>query len=294
VLRKGLDPSSSTLHLTFDELARASDDAIDVALGAALIAQDVYEALDVGALVRRVDDLAGPLGGGAIAGVPLLQQAEAVSERFRELGFRGNVEDYYDARNSLLPDVLDRRIGIPITLTVVWCAIAHRAGVLARGVGFPGHFLARVDALTALGGRSEEEPVIVDPFSGGRLVSDDDARALLERSLGKGTELHPTLFEPATSRATLVRMLTNLKTVWARKGEHTRAFVAIDRIVTLVPDSARSLRERAGIALRLGIHELARADLARVLELEPRAPDAPQIQKRLAELRPPTEPTLLN
>jgi regulator of sirC expression with transglutaminase-like and TPR domain len=93
------------------------------------------------------------------------------------------------------------------------------------------------------------------------------------------------LFEPATPRATLVRMLTNLKAVWASKGEHTRAFVAIDRIVTLVPASARMLRERAGVALRLGIHELARDDLTRVLELEPQAPDAAMIAKRLDELK---------
>jgi regulator of sirC expression with transglutaminase-like and TPR domain len=80
-------------------------------------------------------------------------------------------------------------------------------------------------------------------------------------------------------------MLTNLKAVWANQGEHTRAFVAIDRIITLVPDSPRMLRERAGVALRLGIRELVLADLTRVLELEPHAPDAMQIEKRLADLR---------
>jgi regulator of sirC expression with transglutaminase-like and TPR domain len=279
-----LEPQTAT----FSKLASAADDAIDVALGAALIAKDVYPDLDVPELVRRLHDLAGPLAGGALAGLSLTAQADAVSERFRDLGFQGNVEDYYDPRNSLLPDVLERRTGIPITLTVVWCAIAHRAGVLARGVGFPGHFLARVDALASLGGlraRFDARPVIVDPFAGGRVVSDDDARSLLRRSLGEGAELHPMLLEPASSRTTLVRMLTNLKAVWANKGEHTRAFVAIDRIVTLVPDSARMLRERAGVALRLGLDDLARADLSRVLELEPEAPDAPGIEKRLRELR---------
>lgn len=276
---------SETSLPTFDALARAPDDAIDLAVGAALIARDVYEDLDVAGLIARLDELAGPLGGGALAGLPLLRQVEEVSQRFRELGFHGNVDDYYDARNSLLPDVLERRTGIPITLTVVWCEIARRAGVLARGVGFPGHFLARVDELPALSGRDEDvPPVIVDPFAGGVVVGDDDARALLRRTLGEGVELHPGLFAPATTRATLVRMLTNLKAVWAGRGEHTKAFVAIDRIVSLVPDSARMLRERAGVAMRLGIHQLARADLTRVLELEPGAPDAGSIKKRLAEL----------
>ncbi|MBX3202617.1 MAG: tetratricopeptide repeat protein [Labilithrix sp.] len=265
---------------SFDALARAGDDEIDVAMGAALIAKDVYDALDVDALLGRLDDLAAPLSRGALAGRPLREQVDAVSARFRELGFRGNVEDYYDARNSLLPDVLERRTGIPITLTLVWCEIARRAGVVARGVGFPGHFLARVDARD-----DGDAPVIVDPFAGGRVVTDEDARALLVRTLGAGAEVHPSLFAPASPRATLVRMLTNLKAVWAGRGEHTKAFIAIDRIAMLEPNSARVLRERAGVALRLGIHALASTDLARVLELEPDAPDAPAIQERLATLR---------
>ncbi|MBX3259419.1 MAG: tetratricopeptide repeat protein [Labilithrix sp.] len=283
-MRPGSKPPLPPIR-SFDALARAGDDEIDVAVGAALIAKDVYDDLDVDALLGRLDELAGPLHGGALAGRPLREQVDAVSARFRDLGFRGNVEDYYDAKNSLLPDVLERRVGIPITLTLVWCEIARRAGVHARGVGFPGHFLARVDHVDAPGGELALAPVIVDPFAGGRVVDDEDARALLERTLGAGAVLHPSLFAPATARATLVRMLTNLKAVWAGRGEHARAFIAIDRIALFEPDSARVLRERAGVALRLGIHALARTDLARVLELEPNAPDAPAIQERLATLR---------
>lgn len=277
-------PLQRTALPTFDELARCPDEAIDLAIGAALIAKDVYDDLDVSAVIRRLDALAGPLAGGALVGMPLEKQVESVSARFRELGFRGNVESYYDPRSSLLPDVLDRRTGIPITLSIVWCEIARRAGVFARGVGFPGHFLVRVDELPSLSGRSACAPVIVDPFGGGRIVTDDDARELLRRHLGPGTDLHPSLFAPATARATLVRMLTNLKAVWASRGDHTRAFIAVDRIVSLMPGSARMLRERAAIALRLGLHELAKSDLKRVLELEPQAPDVPLIERRLKEL----------
>jgi regulator of sirC expression with transglutaminase-like and TPR domain len=102
--------------------------------------------------------------------------------------------------------------------------------------------------------------------------------------------VHPALFTPASPRAVLVRMLTNLKAVWAHRGDHARAFVAIDRIVTLVPDSARMLRERAAVALLLGAHEIARADLARVVDLEPSAPDIPQIKIRLESLARTTAP----
>lgn len=270
---------------SFEAFARTPDDTLDVALGAALIAKDVYDDLDVDALVLRFDDLAGPLHGGALVGLPLARQVEEVSARFQELGFRGNVDNYYDAKNSLLPDVLERKVGIPITLTLVWCEIARRAGVLARGIGFPGHFLARVDEAPSLSGWAAGPPVIVDPFSGGRTIGDDDARGLLRRTLGQDAELHPALFAPTTSRATLVRILTNLKAVWAGRGEHTRAFVALDRMVSLVPDSTQMLRERAVVALRLGIHEVAQIDFARVLELEPSAADAPAIRKRLVDLR---------
>lgn len=270
---------------TIEQLASSPDEVIDVALGAALIAKDVYDRLDVDALLARFDELAGPLRGGALAGLPLSQQADAVSERFRDLGFRGNVDDYYDVRNSLLPDVLERRTGIPITLTVVWCEIARRAGVLARGVGFPGHFLARVDEVPALSGRASSTPVIVDPFNEARIVTDDDARRLLQRTHGPNVELTPAFFEPATSRATLVRMLTNLKAIWAGRGEHTKAFVAIDRILALRPDSPDMLRERGAVAVRLGLLDLARRDFARVIELEPGLAD-PALRQQLAALKP--------
>ena len=266
---------------TFEDLAKRPDDAIDVALGAAIVAKDVYESLVPESIVEQLDVLAAPLARLDLDGLTALRQAETVTERFRDLGFHGNTEDYYDPKNSLLPDVLERRIGIPITLSIVWCELARRSGVRAQGVGFPGHFLVRVDDPH---GPRDARPVIVDPFAGGRVLDDAGAEALLRRALGDGAAMHSALFAPSSSRAILVRLLTNLKAIWASRGEHARAFVTIDRIVTLVPDSARMLRERAGIALKLGIVELARADLSRVLELEPEAPDIPTIERRLAEL----------
>lgn len=266
---------------SFEDLAKKPDDAIDVALGAAIVAKDVYESLEPEKVVEQLDVLAAPLARLDLDGITAIRQAETVTERFRDLGFRGNSEDYYDPKNSLLPDVLERRLGIPITLSIVWCELARRSGVRARGVGFPGHFLVRVDDPH---GPPDARPVIVDPFAGGRLLDDADAEALLRRALGDGAAMHGALFAPATPRAILVRLLTNLKAIWASRGDHVRAFVTIDRIVTLVPDSARMLRERAGIALKLGIVDLARADLSRVLQLEPEAPDIPAIERRLAEL----------
>jgi len=284
---------------SFDELAAMPDEKLDVALGAALIARDTYDDLDVPALLKELDALGSSLA--PVSTLPLRERVLAVSERFTSLGFRGNTADYYDPKNSLLPDVLAKKVGIPITLAIVWCAIARRAGLFARGIAFPGHFLVRVDdgaSPANAGARSTHDdgesapPIVVDPFLNGRIVDDEAAAALLHRALGDGAELHPSLFAPASSRATLVRLLTNLESTWAKRGEHARAFIAVDRIVTLVPDSARMLRERAALALRIGATEVARTDLARVMELEPHAPDIPHIEARLAKLSIPTKATL--
>ena len=193
-------------RITFDQLAAEPDDRIDVATGAALIAKDVYDDLDIDALLSRLDDLAGPLRGGALAGMPLAAQAEVLRERFEELGFRGNTSDYYDAKNSLLPDVLERRTGIPISMTFVWCEIARRAGVFARGIAFPGHFLGRIDELPALSGRTAASPVIVDPFNGAKTLSDAGILAWVRRAQGPRAELTPALLEPATARVTHVSL----------------------------------------------------------------------------------------
>ena len=272
---------------SFAELARLPDDELDVVLGAALVARDTYDDLDVRALVDELAALGDPDDQATVAtdtSAPLRDRVLSVSRRFEAHGFRGNADDYYDPKNSLLPDVLSRKLGIPITLSIVWCAMAERAGLIARGVAFPGHFLVRVDASLVHDETHSDTPIVVDPFAGGRILDAGAATALLRRALGEGAQLHAALFTPATARATLVRLLTNLETTWAKRGEHARAFVAVDRIVTLVPDSTRMLRERAALALRIGATEVARADLMRVVELEPQAPDIPHIEARLAKL----------
>src|SRR5262249_18354158 len=131
---------------TFEELARRPDDEIDVALGAALVARDVHGNIGVAELLDGLDALAEPLLARGLHALPADEQTRAHSHHVYEvLGFRGNESEYYDPRNSLLSDVLERRLGIPISLAMVYCEIARRVGVPARGVGFPGHFLVRID-----------------------------------------------------------------------------------------------------------------------------------------------------
>jgi regulator of sirC expression with transglutaminase-like and TPR domain len=276
-----LQPPHLPRPTTFEQLAALPDEYIDVATGAGLIARDTYATLDVDRVLAHFDDLAAPLISQGLSTVPTADQASAVSRHLYDvLGFRGNERDYYDPKNSLLPDVLFRKLGIPITLALVYCEVAKRAGMRARGVNFPGHFLVRVDPP----GR-EDAPVIVDPFFGGRRLDEGGLVKLLERASPSQKLAMNEHLTPAGPRTILVRMLINLKWIHATRGDFARALLALDRIISLTPDSVPALRERGMLAARLGSVESARADLARLLELVPQVPDAVSIRQRLEELR---------
>jgi regulator of sirC expression with transglutaminase-like and TPR domain len=265
---------------TFEQLAKLPEERIDVATGAALIARDAYARLDLDRLSARFDEMAAPLIARGVASRSPEEQVRLVSSHlYEDLGFRGNEQDYYDPKNSLLPDVLDRRLGIPITLALVYCEVARRAGVRARGVSFPGHFLVRVDAV----GR-EDAPIAVDPFFGGRRLDEPALQKLLERAAPAQKLVVAEHLAPAGPKTMLVRMLINLKWIYATRGDFARALLALDRIICLTPDSVPALRERGLLAVRLGAVEAARADLSRLLELVPQAPDASTIRKQLEEL----------
>ncbi|MGH7271763.1 MAG: SirB1 family protein [Polyangiaceae bacterium] len=267
--------------MTFEALAALPDDRIEVALGAMLIARDAYAGLDPAQVITRFDELAAPLRAQGIASLSPLEQAQTVSAHLYEgLGFRGNEQDYYDPKNSLLPDVLDRKLGIPITLAVVYCEVATRAGVRARGVSFPWHFLVRIDPVGC-----DDAPQAVDPFYAGRPLGAADLEQLLERAAPQQKLVPEEHLAPASPRTILVRMLINLKWIYATRGDFARALLALDRILCLTPNSIPALRERSVLAARLGSIEAARADLSRLLEIVPEAPEANAIRRQLADLR---------
>ena len=279
--------SSETAHSSarpfsrFEEFAAANEQAIDVALGAALIARDVYDDLDVGSVLARLEELAGPITRLGLAQMTAEAQAlELAHYLYERQGFAGNEADYYDPKNSLLPDVLERRLGIPITLALVYCEIAKRVGVPAQGVGFPGHFLVRIERR----GEPNLPPVMVDPFFGGRTLDEKALLSLLRRVVGPAETLRPEHLTPASPRIILARMLTNLKAVYLARGENSRALLALDRLVTLTPDAPFALRERGMLAARLGSIEVARADLNRFLELNPEGTEAQAVRARLQSL----------
>jgi regulator of sirC expression with transglutaminase-like and TPR domain len=292
-------PASSSERRTcpdrFEELSSLPDDAIDVAVGAALIARDVHAGLDAQGIVATLDEMAAPLVAEGLGRAGAEHQAARLAAHvYGKLGFHGNEKDYYDPRNSLLSDVLARRMGIPITLAIVYCEIARRAGVPANGVGFPGHFLVRIERVPGAshpvppGADAPPEPVhgplFVDPFYGGRILDEAALSRMISRALGQDSRLLPEHLAAASSRAILMRVLTNLKAIYLQRGDNARAHLALDRIVTLAPNAASALKERGLVAAKLGAAEAARADLSRVLELDPLAADAAAIRAQLAKL----------
>lgn len=262
--------------MDFDEYAAQPDDALDLLQGALLIAKDEYPSLDLGAQVARVDALAAPLRAAGVEGLPIGGQIAALAEHlFDRRGFRGNERDYYDPRNSYLNVVLDRGLGIPITLSVIYIEVAERVGITAQGVAFPGHFLVRVDGSDA--------PRIVDPFHGGIELDRNALAGLLERA-GDRRKLDDTLLEPTPERMVLVRMLMNLRSIYASRGDYPRLLVVLDRIVDLLPDAAREVRDRGLLAARLGAPEAAVDDLEHYLRLAPHAGDVAEVRRIIDRL----------
>lgn len=245
-----------------------------VEFAAIYIARDAHPDIDVAGTLHALDALAAGVSF-ADAAPPAEHAARLARHVYETHGFHGNADDYGDPRNSYLDDVLARRTGIPITLAVVLMAVGRRAGLLVEGIGFPGHFLARV------GGASG---VLVDPFHAGRVVDRDALDRLATVTLGSASRLRDEHLAPATTRAIAARMLLNLKTAHEGRGDHPRALVVCDRLVDLAgqPDHRR---DRGLHALALGAHRAAESDLAAYLAAKPDASDARHVTEALERAR---------
>jgi regulator of sirC expression with transglutaminase-like and TPR domain len=250
---------------------------IDLALAALLIAAEEYPQLSPEPYLRRLDELAERVRDrqwDATAPVVMLQDLNRVL--FEQEGFRGNRENYYDPRNSFLNDVLDRRVGIPITLSVVYLEVGWRLGLPLHGVNFPGHFLVRYDG--------EALKLLVDPFQDGMLRFEDEAQDLLDHVYGGSVAMQPTFLRAADRGAILVRILENLKGNYQNARDDVRALSALERILLLLPDSPDHVRDHGMVLTRLGRAQDAMAALERYLELLPDAPDAARVRLLLEQL----------
>jgi regulator of sirC expression with transglutaminase-like and TPR domain len=218
---------------------------------------------------------------------PYEQAAALVHHVAMRHGFAGNNQNYYDAENSYLDSVLKRRLGIPISLAVVYLAVARRVQIAAQPVSFPGHFLVRVGPDDA-GGEHPVRQVYLDPFEG-RTLTPADLTLLLGRSLGPDSEMKAEYLATASVAQVAQRMLLNLKRVHETQHDYARVLLVCDRLVELAP-SAELRRDRGLCALKLGANKVAVADLAHYLLKRPTAADAKEIRAALARSRKSTAP----
>jgi regulator of sirC expression with transglutaminase-like and TPR domain len=250
---------------------------IDLAHCALLIAEQEYPQLAPEPYLQRLDlyaEMVKDRLANETAAPVLLGEISKVL--FEEEGFQGNADAYYDPRNSFLNDVMDRRLGIPITLSIIYLEVGWRLGLPVEGVNFPGHFLVRYEG--------EAVRLLVDPFQGGQIRFEDEAQELLDRVYGGTVKLQETYLRPASKRDILIRLLSNLKTIYLNTRDDERALSTVQTILLIRPDSPEEMRDHGMILARRGMVGQAIAELEHYLEAMPSAPDAQRVRMLIEEL----------
>jgi regulator of sirC expression with transglutaminase-like and TPR domain len=259
-----------THGMDFRAYAAQPDDKLLLLDGALFIAGDARPGLEREPIERELARLAEPLMHQGTACQPAFAQARALSDQLSlRAGFKGNTDDYFDPKNSFLDEVIARRTGIPISLSVVYVEVARRAGIVARPIAFPAHFLVGID--------DHQRRVVIDPFNGGKVLDTAALRELLARA-GHAGEYHAGLLAEAPVRQVIARMLMNLRGIYATRADHARLLVVFDRLIDLLPDEATHVRDRGLLFGRLGAPDAAVSDLQRYLALAPGTKDAADVR----------------
>ena len=266
----------------WERIASAPPQEVSLAEGALLIAAGEYEGLDVDHYLKRIDEMGGTLRRRLRSDISTTEALLALNRYvFEELGFSGNADDYYDPRNSYLNEVIDRKLGIPITLAVLYIEIGRRIGLPLQGVSFPSHFLVKCVL--------REGAIILDPYARGSSLGLEDLQQRLQ-AIAKDAELDQsvlkTMLTPAEPRDVFARMLRNLRAIYLNKGDRLKALGASSRIITLHPGAAEEYRERAQLYLELECFRAALTDFRSYLRLRPDASDSDAVTRRIAEIEP--------
>ena len=218
----------------FSEIVARDDFALDQA--ALLIGAWEYPERDLDQYRATLDALAHRIQPEVEAAANGIGRARVISDwLFDHLGYSGNTNDYYDPRNSFLCEVIDRRTGIPISLSVLYLEVARRVGVLAQGVNFPGHFLVRVAI--------EDAWLFLDPYTHGRALTPADLEALLRKTTTPTAVLEPSVIAAASKRQIVARMLVNLAGIYGRNGDLPRSLDVLERLAVLEPANPRIARD---------------------------------------------------
>jgi regulator of sirC expression with transglutaminase-like and TPR domain len=269
----------------FAQLITRDDARIDLARACLMIAQDAYPGLEVDRYVGEIEGMAIRLRGRMPQKCGAEERVVALNQfLYEHLGYWGNTDDYYDPRNSYLNEVIERKTGIPITLSILYMELGRRIGLPLEGVSFPGHFLVR---LKLRGGM-----LVLDPFSGGAPQSEDELRSRVKRVIPDGVaddlpaaELPLDQFlEPATNRQILSRVLRNLKGIYRETDKPERMLDVLNRMLLVTPDASAELRDRGFVYQRLECYRAALKDLTDYAEREPDAPDLDEVRGKLFEL----------
>jgi regulator of sirC expression with transglutaminase-like and TPR domain len=269
-------PVHSARELFLEE-ARRPDVELDLARAALLIAMEQYPQVPVGRYLARLDQLAEEVKDRLDEETaPLLVLQELLGTLFERHGFKGNRDAYYDPRNSFLNDVLDRRLGIPLTLGIVLLEVGWRLDLPLEGVDFPHHFMVRF--------RGDAVSLLIDPFDRGRTRFQDQAQELLDRVYGGMVRVRDDFLRTATRHDMLVRLLRNLKGVYMNVRDDGLALGAVERILLLRPDLPGERRAGGLLSARLGRTHEAVEHLEAYLEAEPHAGDAERIRSLVRKL----------
>ncbi len=261
----------------FAAAVQRPDPDIDLGRTALLIAKAEEPDLDVERYLVRLDQLADQTKARGWTPDPLGRLHRLREFLFEEEKFRGNAEDYFDPRNSFLNEVLDRKLGIPITLSLVVMEVGRRLGLRFEGIGLPGHFVVRF--------RADASEVLLDPFHEGASLTRDGCHEVVSRMLGGPVPLNDGHFLPVTKRQLLTRMLGNLKGIYWRKEAWEKVTRVLDRLLVLEPDSPEGLRDRGLVLTNLGEFQRGIADWERYLREHSDGPSADLVRENLRKLR---------
>jgi regulator of sirC expression with transglutaminase-like and TPR domain len=255
----------------------AAREPIPLARGALLIAKDEYPELDLEKYIDQIEALAREAEPALRAVESTVEKIQSLSEfLFTRKGFEGNRDQYGDPRNSFLNQVLERRLGIPISLSVLYIEVGRRLGLKLYGVSFPTHFLVK-----AVDDRGE---LIIDPFYDGKILDLDEIRARLQQIYRQPVDVQPEMLKPVGARQILTRMLRNLKNIYARGADWQRVLSALDRILMLDPRSLEELLERGVLYERMECFSAALDDFQSFLTQAPAHPAAETVREAVIRL----------
>jgi regulator of sirC expression with transglutaminase-like and TPR domain len=267
----------SSARQYFDQEIQQPDERIDLAKAALYIAQEEYPNIDAEEYLNAFDTMALELEERLPSQRYPLRVIQSINQYlYDDLGFAGNVEDYYDPRNSYLNDVIERRLGIPITLALVYLEVARRIDFPMVGVGMPGHFLIRPDI--------PDTEIFIDTFNGGEIMFPQDCQERLTQFYQQPVQLQPEFLATVSKRQILARMLANLKYIYLNQQELEKALAAVERILLLFPGAAIEVRDRGLLCYELGLSDQAANDLETYLAKAPHAQDAAAIRQILTLL----------